>query len=166
MILLAFCSWSFHIPGEIWIRSSLVGKCGILSKVIMRTAKVCLGDLYIHSKRFAWCISVARSIYNTWDFRVFKMTSVPQTLWTILHASRWLLIGFIMLISRFYYFFKCLFILRKRKREWAWECAREQGRGRERTERIPSRLHAVSTEPNVGLGFMNCEIMTHAKIKS
>ena len=27
-------------------------------------------------------------------------------------------------------------------------------------ERIPSRLHAVSTEPNVGLELMNYEIMT------
>ena len=27
-------------------------------------------------------------------------------------------------------------------------------------ERIPSRLHAVSTEPNVGLNPMNREIMT------
>ena len=41
------------------------------------------------------------------------------------------------------------------------------GRGRERerqrdreTERIPSRLHAISTEPNVGLERTNHEIMT------
>ena len=27
-------------------------------------------------------------------------------------------------------------------------------------ERIPSRLHTVSTEPDVGLEFMNTEIMT------
>ena len=32
---------------------------------------------------------------------------------------------------------------------------RERGR-----ERIPSRLHAVSTEPNTGLDPMNHEIMT------
>ena len=40
-------------------------------------------------------------------------------------------------------------------------------RGRERgREKIPSMLHAVSTEANVGLDLMNCEIMTSAKIKS
>ena len=37
----------------------------------------------------------------------------------------------------------------------------EQGRGKERgRERIPSRLHAVSTEPNVGLQLKNCRIVT------
>ena len=36
-----------------------------------------------------------------------------------------------------------------------------QGRDREReTERTPSRLRAVSTQPDVGLELMNCEIMT------
>ena len=42
------------------------------------------------------------------------------------------------------------------------------GKGqRERVrERIPSRLHAVSTEPNAGLHPTNREIMTGAKIKS
>ena len=40
-------------------------------------------------------------------------------------------------------------------------CACERGRGREgERERIPSRLRAVSAEPNVGLDLMNCEIMT------
>ena len=33
-------------------------------------------------------------------------------------------------------------------------------------DRIPSRLHAVSTEPDAGLEFMNHEIMTWAKTKS
>ena len=33
------------------------------------------------------------------------------------------------------------------------------GRGK-REERIQSRLHAVSTEPDVGLEPMNCELMT------
>ena len=37
----------------------------------------------------------------------------------------------------------------------------EQGRHRERgRERIPSRLHAVSTEPNTGLDPTNSEITT------
>ena len=41
------------------------------------------------------------------------------------------------------------------------EQAHEQGRGRERgRERIPSKLHAVSAEPDVGLDLTNCEIMT------
>ena len=45
--------------------------------------------------------------------------------------------------------------MRERENEPEW------GRGRERRrERISSRLHAVSTEPDVGLNFMNHEIMT------
>ena len=35
----------------------------------------------------------------------------------------------------------------------------ERERERER-EGIPSRLHTVSTEPNIGLALRNCEIMT------
>ena len=48
-----------------------------------------------------------------------------------------------------------MFILREKEQE--------QGRGRERErerERIPSRLCAVSTEPNSGLELINHEIMT------
>ena len=33
-------------------------------------------------------------------------------------------------------------------------------RGGAERERIASRLHAVVTEPNVGLDLTNCEIMT------
>ena len=33
-------------------------------------------------------------------------------------------------------------------------------------QRIPSRLHIDSTEPDMGLNPTNCEIMTRAKIKS
>ena len=40
------------------------------------------------------------------------------------------------------------------------------GRGRERREKIPSRLYAISTEPDVGLELMNCEITTWAETKS
>ena len=41
------------------------------------------------------------------------------------------------------------------------------GRGRERgRERIPSRLHTVSAEPDVGLETTNCEIMTWVETKS
>ena len=41
------------------------------------------------------------------------------------------------------------------------ESEREQGRGRERRrERIPSRLRAVSTEPDVGLERTNHDVVT------
>ena len=51
-----------------------------------------------------------------------------------------------------------MFILRERERE---KRENECGRGRERgRERITSRLHAVSTEPYVGLDPTNREIMT------
>ena len=39
-------------------------------------------------------------------------------------------------------------------------------RGGAERERIPSRLSAVSAEPDTGLDPTNCEIMTLAKIKS
>ena len=48
-----------------------------------------------------------------------------------------------------------------------FETEREWGRGRERRrERIPSKLHAVGTEPDAGLNLTNCEIMTSAESKS
>ena len=40
------------------------------------------------------------------------------------------------------------------------EGQRERERERERRERIPSRLHTISAEPNAGLKLMNHEIMT------
>ena len=40
-------------------------------------------------------------------------------------------------------------------------CVRGRGRERERKrERIPSRFHTVSTEPNIELELRNHEIMT------
>ena len=44
---------------------------------------------------------------------------------------------------------------REREREFKWGRDREKGR-----ERIPSRVHAVSMEPDAGLNPMNREIMT------
>ena len=50
---------------------------------------------------------------------------------------------------------------REREREHEW------GKGAERErQRIPSRLRAVSTEPDVGLELTNGEIMTRAETKS
>ena len=54
-------------------------------------------------------------------------------------------------------FFLCLFIFREREKE----SKRERDR-----ERIPSRLCAVSTEPDMGLSLMNFEIMNWAETKS
>ena len=48
---------------------------------------------------------------------------------------------------------------RERKRQRDRKRQRERKRQRDR-ERIPSRLYNVSTEPDVGLEPMNCEIMT------
>ena len=48
-----------------------------------------------------------------------------------------------------------LFIWRERERMRAGEAQREKER-----ERIPSRLHAVSAEPNTGLKLMPREIVT------
>ena len=43
---------------------------------------------------------------------------------------------------------------------------RESRKGAERGQRISSRLHNVSVEPNKGLELMNLEIITSAKIES
>ena len=49
----------------------------------------------------------------------------------------------------------------QRERERERERVHAHGRGRERgRERIPSRLRAVSAEPDTGLELVNCEIMT------
>ena len=60
----------------------------------------------------------------------------------------------------FIYFFNVYF-----KKECAWGEQRERERKRE-GERIPTRLLAVSTQPDVGLELTNCEITTGAQIKS
>ena len=57
------------------------------------------------------------------------------------------------LASALFYFFKNVYFWREREHK-PWR-GRERGR-----ERIPSRLHAVSTEPSMGLKLTNCEIMT------
>ena len=49
----------------------------------------------------------------------------------------------------------------ERERERAHSWGREKGR-----QRIPSRLRAVSAEPDVGLELTDREIMTCAEIKS
>ena len=48
---------------------------------------------------------------------------------------------------------------RERKRT-AGERQREREKERERRERIPSRPHPISTDPNTGFDLRNCEIMT------
>ena len=55
----------------------------------------------------------------------------------------------------------CLFIFRERERDKdrGTETA-SGGRVERRRERIPRRLHDVSTEPNVGLELTNSEVMT------
>ena len=52
-----------------------------------------------------------------------------------------------------------MFVYFERERERERENALKVGRSKER-QRIPSRLLAVSTEPDTGLGLMNREIMT------
>ena len=46
---------------------------------------------------------------------------------------------------------------RERKSKHTSRVGAERERGR---ERISSRLHTISMEPDVGLKLMNCEIMT------
>ena len=60
---------------------------------------------------------------------------------------------FILLFSRFIH----SFIERERHREREKECEHEEVMGR---ERIPTRPHTASTEPDAGLEPTNCETMT------
>ena len=72
---------------------------------------------------------------------------------------------FILFYFILFYFILFYFIFWERERET--EC--EQRRGRERdgdTEsKAGSRVHTVSTESDVGLKLMNCEIMTWAEVR-
>ena len=58
------------------------------------------------------------------------------------------------------FFFKFIYLFWEREHEWA-----QAGEGQKEGDGIPSRLCAISTEPDVGLEPTNCEIMTWAKIK-
>ena len=61
--------------------------------------------------------------------------------------------NFLRVLFFFFFFFKFLSLFLRKK-------AHRRGR-----ESISSRLHAVSTEPHMGLKLMNYEIMTWAEIK-
>ena len=64
-------------------------------------------------------------------------------------------LGYNRFLSFLKKFFNVYLLLKERERE------HEQGRGRERgRERIPSRLHVVNAELDVGLNLTNREIMT------
>ena len=52
------------------------------------------------------------------------------------------------------FIFKCLFVLREAETAQAGEGQRERAR-----DRIPNRLHAVSTEPDPGLELTKREIV-------
>ena len=66
-----------------------------------------------------------------------------------------------------------MFIYFERERERERECmhactswgGKETDRQTDRQKGIPSRIHPVSTEPDLGLDFTNCEIMTWAEIR-
>ena len=66
----------------------------------------------------------------------------------------------VIVIPNYVFFFFLVYFERESAR------IRAQGRGRERGERIPSRLRVVSTEPDTGLDLTNREIMTPAETQS
>ena len=64
------------------------------------------------------------------------------------------------------YFFYVYLFLREGERETECELGRGRERGRQNLKQAPgSQLPAVSTEPEVGLEPMNCEIMTWAEVR-
>ena len=56
--------------------------------------------------------------------------------------------------------FLSLFIYFERATESEWGRGKGGGGGKRGRERIPSRLHSVSTEPDMGLELTNCEFLT------
>ena len=86
-----------------------------------------------------------------------------QTFLTI--QFRFKCVSIYILGSQIFFFFLSLFIPFETECALALRGGKERGGGRERgtesrAERIPSRLHAVSTKLDVGLELMNHEIMT------
>ena len=85
-------------------------------------------------------------VHCWWECKMAQ--SLWKTVWRFL--TKWNIV----------FFFWSLFI-------YLWEREHKQRRGRERgRQKIPSRLHTVSSEPNVGLELTNREIMTRAEIQS
>ena len=70
------------------------------------------------------------------------------------HEKKWNKGKSVIFLSFFFKFLQFILKEREKRREQQWG-QRERG-----TQIIPSRLHAVSTEPDVGLDPTNCEIMT------
>ena len=71
-------------------------------------------------------------------------------------------IAIFKLVYFFFFFFK--FIILRGRENTQVRKGRDRERGREK--RIPSRLHTIGAELDVGLDLTNLEIMTWAKIKS
>ena len=67
--------------------------------------------------------------------------------------------GCLTTIANLFFFF-LMFIYFERERENARVHVCKQGRGRQRREGIPNRLHAFSVETDTGLDPVNREIMT------
>ena len=66
--------------------------------------------------------------------------------------------------SRILFFFN-VYLLWERK-DYTYAPEYEQGGSEKCGERIPSRFHTFSTEPDMGLDLKNCKIMTWMEIKS
>ena len=88
-----------------------------------------------------------------------KLRDIFRSHQSLLRSGRvWMQTEVSLLLESEFFFFR-LFIDFERERER--DRGHEWGRGRERErERFPSRLHTVSTEADVGLEPMNCEITT------
>ena len=106
------------------------------------------------------------SNYKTFSHYFFKYFPNFFLFWNSNYRYvSWLMLPNILLIyyfSAFFFFFLfwSLFIW-ETERERVGERQRERGR-----ERIPSRLHTVTVEPDVGLKLTNRKIMTWAEMKS
>ena len=62
--------------------------------------------------------------------------------------------------SNLFYFLKFISFERERERERDRKKAWGGGGAERRRDRIPSRLHTISPEPDVGLELTHCEITT------
>ena len=109
-------------------------------------------DVLQSSQRNYNCSSVSRVFKDPWGTRRKNEAKMRTITWMI----SWQVIC--LLLSRIISILKNIYLC-----IWEWEKERGRDRGR---ERIPTRSHAISTEPDAELEPTNWEIMTWTRIRS
>ena len=132
------------------------------------------GIFWLHFVPSSSSLTVFRSLFEFWEHS--KLFPAAGT-WQLLVTSIWKLFPRLCVplascflhISLTIIFLMLIYFEKERERESESTslCLHELGRGRGRgRERIPSRFHAVSAEPDTRLHLTNHEIMTWTEIRS